>query len=969
MAQVVFISYASEDKIAADAVCAGLEQAGIRCWIAPRNINPAEKYDKAIIQGINSARVLVLIFSANIFQSQFVESEVERAFSKRLSIIPFRIENVLPQGGLELFLSRLQWMDAFTPPLQAHIPRLATSIQEILAAEPEQPQVVRSGLQITRPPEPDLPPQTPGFIGRSIELARYSNRISASHLAIICGMPGIGKTALAARLARQVNQPDKIFWHTFHSGESLSVLIWKLAGFLDWRGQPEVWQMIQGAQQTGSPLPPAEVLIDYLFQIASGKGYLLCFDNFHFIENDPLLAQFVQHIESAAAAGSMDTLIISSRQPDAFSPAFPAEPLRGLNLEEARQLLSQPGLSLPDGLLAKLYEHTQGNVQFLALALEALKHTRDAASLIDRLSESENIEDYLIKAIDAKLSADERSLLEAVAVFLGYPASREAVSAVLGERSVRRGLNELASRYLLTGNETGDGKVYSLTAVMQAFYYDLLSKTERKAMHRLAGEFYSSEEMAPLQAAIHFQRAGADERAITAATSDVWAMLNLGQAHPLQQVLNRLNSLQRDPMTATQLDLALGQVAAFLGESQSARQYYETAIARLAELTDEPAICLLRARLIRGLGELLEGDEPHLAVEWLQRGLDCLASGVNPAESAALRIRLGRVHVHLSEFTLAENELQQGLAELPPGPSRTRITALGNLGIIACIRGDRPGGLDYFQQVLEIARQINDRWSIVENELNIGIELDMGGQFAEAARHYQEALQQAQQLGSLAQQARALSNLGILHIRLGNYELADEELTDGIGLARQAGVQYYLVHFLPSLADLRLRQGQPEAAAPLLAEAERLARDAGVGENEAMPEIYRLWALVHLAQNDPASALEAANHSLDQARQYELEMDEGVGLRVLGQVQLALGQQKEALASLEQSLALLESAGEPYEAACTNLVWGDCLLSVKERERGLVLLKAAEDVFEKLGALRDVEAVKKLEKSVAGKNR
>lgn len=36
----VFISYASSDKPVADAVCAALEQRGIRCWIAPRDILP-----------------------------------------------------------------------------------------------------------------------------------------------------------------------------------------------------------------------------------------------------------------------------------------------------------------------------------------------------------------------------------------------------------------------------------------------------------------------------------------------------------------------------------------------------------------------------------------------------------------------------------------------------------------------------------------------------------------------------------------------------------------------------------------------------------------------------------------------------------------------------------------------------------------------------------------------------------------
>jgi len=38
MSHDIFISYSSKDKPIADGICASLETAGIRCWIAPRDI-------------------------------------------------------------------------------------------------------------------------------------------------------------------------------------------------------------------------------------------------------------------------------------------------------------------------------------------------------------------------------------------------------------------------------------------------------------------------------------------------------------------------------------------------------------------------------------------------------------------------------------------------------------------------------------------------------------------------------------------------------------------------------------------------------------------------------------------------------------------------------------------------------------------------------------------------------------------
>ena len=50
-------------------------------------------------------------------------------------------------------------------------------------------------------------------------------------------MPGVGKTSLASVLARRVCGDEKIFWHSFHEDDGIEGAIWKLAGFLYWRGQ------------------------------------------------------------------------------------------------------------------------------------------------------------------------------------------------------------------------------------------------------------------------------------------------------------------------------------------------------------------------------------------------------------------------------------------------------------------------------------------------------------------------------------------------------------------------------------------------------------------------------------------------------------------------------------------------------------------------------------------------------------
>ena len=134
MAHDVFISYSSKDKPIADAVCANLEAAGLRCWIAPRDIAPGEDWPTAIAEAIPQSRVMVLVFSANSNASDDVGRELILASNNKLVIIPFKIENVEPVPGKQYYLARTHWLDAMNPPTQGQIDVLVRRVATILPA-------------------------------------------------------------------------------------------------------------------------------------------------------------------------------------------------------------------------------------------------------------------------------------------------------------------------------------------------------------------------------------------------------------------------------------------------------------------------------------------------------------------------------------------------------------------------------------------------------------------------------------------------------------------------------------------------------------------------------------------------------------------------------------------------------------------------------------------------------------------
>ncbi len=128
----VFISYSSIDKEAADAVCSILEGNGIRCWMAPRDITPGKAFSEAIIDGIQSSKVFVLVYSSNSNHSTQVIKEVDRAVHHELSIINLRLDDEPLSKKLEYYISDVHWMDAMTPPLEEHLNKLLKVVQILL---------------------------------------------------------------------------------------------------------------------------------------------------------------------------------------------------------------------------------------------------------------------------------------------------------------------------------------------------------------------------------------------------------------------------------------------------------------------------------------------------------------------------------------------------------------------------------------------------------------------------------------------------------------------------------------------------------------------------------------------------------------------------------------------------------------------------------------------------------------------
>jgi hypothetical protein len=192
-----FISYAHDDRMVADAACAKLEATGIVCWIAPRDALAGVSYPGQLVDAIGTARLVVLILSSHSAASRQVRSEIERAFSRGIPIVPIRIEDVLPEGDLEYLIGSVQWLDALIPPIEPHLDELVNVVRRILAGELPEKQTLRVNPN-------NLPDPMNRLIGREADLDEIRRLLGDHRLVTITGSGGVGKTRVAIEAGRSL---------------------------------------------------------------------------------------------------------------------------------------------------------------------------------------------------------------------------------------------------------------------------------------------------------------------------------------------------------------------------------------------------------------------------------------------------------------------------------------------------------------------------------------------------------------------------------------------------------------------------------------------------------------------------------------------------------------------------------------------------------------------------------------------
>jgi DNA-binding CsgD family transcriptional regulator len=216
--------------------------------------------------------------------------------------------------------------------------------------------------------------------------------------------------------------------------------------------------------------------------------------------------------------------------------------------------------------------------------------------------------------------------------------------------------------------------------------------------------------------------------------------------------------------------------------------------------------------------------------------------------------------------------------------------------------------------------------------------------WAEAQAGFCEAIDLARETGQHTELAASLARLAWLEARQGRSEQSRRHAIEGLSLSRELGLGVCEVWAIAALGDLELGLGRPEAALAHFEEQRAVFRSRGIGDVDMSPapELVEIYLRVGRSQEAAEAAEEFERDASTKAQPWALAR----AARCRG----LLAAQDKSDRHFDAAIDLHDQASDPFEAGRTHLAYGSRLRRERQRVRAREQLRAAVDVFDRLGA-------------------
>ena len=384
-----------------------------------------------------------------------------------------------------------------------------------------------------------------------------------------------------------------------------------------------------------------------------------------------------------------------------------------------------------------------------------------------------------------------------------------------------------------------------------AWSYGLLNEAEKKLFARLA-VFIGGCTLDGIEAVCN---AHADLP--LSALDGVASLLSkslIGQRQALKELeLGAPKGERRFTMLETIREYALERLEES-GERYELRRLHAEYYLALTEAAEPELTRARQAVWLEGLER--EHDNLRAALEWCAGAPNGAEMGLRM--SGAL-LWFWQVRGYLGE---GRERLESALRRTEVGRTPTRAKALFAAGTLCLFMGDYASAGAYFEDSLEIERELENQWGATLSLNGLGRVAEYQGDFSVARARYAEALEIRQQLGNKWGVAGSLNNLGRVAMRQGEIARARPLLEEGLAIFRELDDRSSIAMLLNNLGVAALRERDHERAARLFGES--LALEIEVAYKWGIP--YCLLGFAEIAcargENERAVGLLGAAEAL-----------------------------------------------------------------------------------------------------------
>jgi DNA-binding SARP family transcriptional activator/Tfp pilus assembly protein PilF len=760
--------------------------------------------------------------------------------------------------------------------------------QRILAGDPEL--VVSEPVPAAAGPVPLVPRQLPGtarnFVGRVGELAELTRMLDQGEqepgtvaITVICGAPGVGKTALAVRWAHQVAR-------RFPQGQ----LYVNLRGY-----------------DPAKPMPPSEALAGLLGSLgvrgedipaeADGRAamyrslladqrILVVLDNASSVEQvRPLLPGTETCMTVVTSRDSLTGLVAKNGAVRLEVDVLPlADAIRLL-----RTLIGVRATSEPTAA-ADLAAQCSRLPLTLRVAAE-LAAARPADLLADLVTE---LSDRRRRLDQLGSGGDPHSSVRNVFSWSCHHLDADAAKA-FRLASLHPG-PDMDPYALAALTATTAGQSEHVLAVLRQAHLAQPAQPGRYTMHDLIRAY--AIELAAVRETQEEQRAA------------VTRLLDY-YLHTTAAAMDTLMPAERHrrpilPPTTTALRP--------MSDPGAAREWLDAERANLVTIVTHAAASGWPGHatgLSATLSRYLEtgGHAPEATVIHSHAREAARDSGDQAAEAAALT-SLALVDWKLGRCQQAASQLRQALVLFRKvGDHTGEARALANLGMIDGQQGRSSEAASNLRQALAVFSKAGDQTGQARALTNLGMIDYQQGRYPSSSDHFRQALALFREAGDRQGQAYAVANLGIICRRQGDFQKAASHFQHALALHTETGSRSGRGQLVAALGDLELQQGRPERAADHFRQALMICRDTGDRSGEAIALNGLGEASLSTGKPDSARALHAT--ALELASQIGEKYQQARAHDGLGRTHHEAGDRGAAHYHWQQALVLYDDLGAP----------------------------------------------------------